>query len=129
MANPIVAGTVNLWLATHANAVRQMVTLSTRLRIGPRSRSNNTRKAKPMASPPSYYDLHPDPPLAEGTGRMVTTTNLSAIDRDALERALAIALASDEPGCREQIESKLRDDDWLDAAETAAYAVSVACWG
>ena len=52
---------------------------------------------------------------------MVTTTNLSAIDRDALERALAIALASDEPGCREQIESKLRDDDWLDAAETAAY--------
>ena len=68
LANPIVAGTVNLWLATHANAVRQMATLSTRLRIGPRSRSNNTRKAKPMASSPSYYDLNPIRPSPKERG-------------------------------------------------------------
>lgn len=60
LANPVIAGTVNPWLATHANAVRQMALLSTRLRIGPRSRSANTRKAKP-GPPPSYYDLHPVP--------------------------------------------------------------------
>jgi hypothetical protein len=46
---------------------------------------------------------------------MVTET-LSAIDRDALTRALAIAMASDEPGRREQ------DRDWIAAARSAAYA-------
>ena len=43
------------WLAVHASAVRSMALLSTRLRLGPRSRTHNVRKAKPGA-PPSYYD-------------------------------------------------------------------------
>jgi hypothetical protein len=67
LANPIVAGTVNPWLATHASAVRQMALLSTRLRIGPRSRSANTRKAKP-GPPPSYYDLNPIGPSVSKEG-------------------------------------------------------------
>jgi hypothetical protein len=70
LANPVVGKTVNPWLATHASAIRQLAMLATRLRIGPRSRSANTRKAKPV-SPPSYYDLHPatpppTPPSKEG---------------------------------------------------------------
>jgi hypothetical protein len=45
---------------------------------------------------------------------MVTET-LSKVDREALERALAIEMASDEPGRREQ------GGDWIAAARTAAY--------
>jgi hypothetical protein len=60
------------WLQVHASAVRSMATLSTRLRLGPRSRSHNTRKAKVMASPVSYYDTHPGEPVttpaSEGDG-------------------------------------------------------------
>jgi hypothetical protein len=61
LANPVVGKTVNPWLATHASAIRQLATLATRLRIGPRSRSNHPRKAKP-GPPPSYYDLNPVTP-------------------------------------------------------------------
>ena len=43
------------WLAVHASAVRSVALLSTRLRLGPRSRSHNVRKTK-LSSPPSYYD-------------------------------------------------------------------------
>jgi hypothetical protein len=60
LANPVVGRTVNPWLATYSNAVRQMTTLATRLRIGPRARSANTRKAKPGPAP-SYYELNPAP--------------------------------------------------------------------
>ena len=52
-------------------------------------------------------------PIAEGKGHMVTTTKLSAVDADALSRALAIEQASDEPGRREQ------DRDWFEAARSA----------
>lgn len=47
---------------------------------------------------------------------------LSKIDREALERALAKALANadDEPGRREQMEDKLKED-WFEAATFAAY--------
>lgn len=48
-------------------------------------------------------------------------TGLSPVDRDALERSLQLALASDEPGRRDQIKRKLKKDDWIEAAETAAY--------
>ena len=58
-ANAVIGSIANPWLATHSNAVRQMTVLATRLRIGPRSRSHNVRKAKPITSPLSYYDLHP----------------------------------------------------------------------
>jgi hypothetical protein len=66
LANPVIGTTVNPWLGTHSKAVRQMMTLATRLRIGPRSRSHNVRKAKPMASAPSYYDLNPIRPSPKG---------------------------------------------------------------
>jgi hypothetical protein len=61
---------------------------------------------------------------------MVTKTapRLSKIDRDALERAVAIALASDEPGEREQIAGKLRRD-WFEAATFAAYGCQVRALG
>jgi hypothetical protein len=56
LAVSAVAGSMpSPWLAVHASAVRSVALLSTRLRIGPRSRSHNVRKAKPGA-PPSYYD-------------------------------------------------------------------------
>ena len=51
---------------------------------------------------------------------MVTKTRLSAVDRDALERAIKIALASDEPGFAEQIERKLKKDDWMEQQGTSA---------
>lgn len=41
---------------------------------------------------------------------------LDAVDREALSRAVKIALRSREPGRREQIESMLREN-WLDGAE------------
>ena len=58
LAVSAVAGSMpSPWLAVHASAVRSLATLSTRLRLGPRSRSHNTRKSKLPLSPPSYYDL------------------------------------------------------------------------
>ena len=68
LANPVIGTTVNPWLGTHSKAVRQMMTLATRLRIGPRSRSANTRKAKSMTSAPSYYDLNPIRPSPKERG-------------------------------------------------------------
>jgi phage terminase small subunit len=58
LANPVIGTTVNPWLGTHSKAVRQMMMLATRLRLGPRSRSQNTRKGKPVSAP-SWYDLNP----------------------------------------------------------------------
>jgi phage terminase small subunit len=64
LATSAVAGSMpSPWLAVHASAVRSMALLSTRLRLGPRSRTNNTRKAKVMASSVSYYDTHPGEPV------------------------------------------------------------------
>jgi hypothetical protein len=70
LAVSAVAGSMpSPWLAVHASAVRSVALLSTRLRLGPRSRTHNVRKAKPGA-PPSYYDtmtIAADPrPLQEG---------------------------------------------------------------
>lgn len=56
-------------------------------------------------------------------------TGLSAVDRDALERALALALASDEPGRADQVEKMLKGDPdrhmppqpWFEVAHFAAY--------
>lgn len=53
---------------------------------------------------------------------MVTTKpKLSKVDREALERAVALMKANDDPQRRAQIESMLRDDDWFTAAHFAAY--------
>ena len=63
LAVSAVAGSMpSPWLAVHSSAVRSLALLTTRLRLGPRSRSHNVRKSRlPLA--PSYYDLHPvNPP-------------------------------------------------------------------
>jgi hypothetical protein len=66
LAVSAVAGAIpSPWLAVHASAVRSMALLSTRLRLGPRSRSHNVRKSK-LTAPPSYYDLHPINRLPKG---------------------------------------------------------------
>lgn len=46
---------------------------------------------------------------------------LSAVDRDALARALELAKTSDEPARREQIERMLKEDGWSETAQFAAY--------
>jgi phage terminase small subunit len=58
LAAGAVAGSMpSPWLAVHASAVRSLATLSVRLRLGPRSRSNNTRRSKMPLTKPSYYEL------------------------------------------------------------------------
>jgi hypothetical protein len=47
---------------------------------------------------------------------------LSALDHDALTRAVEIMRASKNPNVREQIEAKLADEPWRDVAEFAAYS-------
>ena len=46
---------------------------------------------------------------------------LSAVDRDALERAIQTRRASKSPAVREQVEQKLADEPWFDVATFAAY--------
>jgi hypothetical protein len=48
---------------------------------------------------------------------------LTDVDRDALARALALVRASKDPGRRVQIEGKLREEGWFEAASFAAYSV------
>ena len=45
------------WLAVHNSAVHALAALSVRLRLGPRSRSNNQRRSKMPLTKPSYYEL------------------------------------------------------------------------
>ena len=47
--------------------------------------------------------------------------SLSAIDREALERAVALMRAEDDPQRRDQIARMLQEDGWLEAASFAAY--------
>lgn len=51
----------------------------------------------------------------------MTEDHLDALDRDALKRCMEIAKR--EPGRTEQLESKLKDEPWLEVAEFAAYCV------
>lgn len=48
--------------------------------------------------------------------------DLTAADRDALKRALALVRASKDPGRRGQIERELREDGWFAAAHFAVYS-------
>jgi hypothetical protein len=50
------------------------------------------------------------------------TDELTAADRAALGRALALVRASKDPVRRAQIEGKLREDGWYEAARFAAYS-------
>jgi phage terminase small subunit len=55
------------WLAVHASAVRSLMALSVRLRIGPRSRApSNNRRRSAKSGTPSYYDLQPGDSDEEG---------------------------------------------------------------
>jgi hypothetical protein len=47
-------------------------------------------------------------------------TNLSAVDDEALERAIALA-RQESPGRRDQIDSMLQERDWLHVATFCAY--------
>jgi hypothetical protein len=52
---------------------------------------------------------------------MTTDDKISALDRDALERALVLAQRESQ-GRREQIERMLSEDGWFKAAHFAAYS-------
>ena len=52
-------------------------------------------------------------------------TEISEADRAPLELAMSMILESREPGRREQIESKLREDGWLVTAQFAAYSLQI----
>ena len=52
---------------------------------------------------------------------------LNAVDRDALERAMAIAQR--EPQRAEHLASKLEDEDWREVAEFAAYGCQIESLG
>jgi hypothetical protein len=59
-------------------------------------------------------------------------TRLSRVDREALERALAMA-CSESPEERARFEEMLRKEDWREVCETAAYAMQcrmlkLKCW-
>jgi phage terminase small subunit len=57
-ANPIAAdGKVSPWLATHTAHVRLLAALAIRLKVGPRARRPDARRASKPSSPPSYYDI------------------------------------------------------------------------
>ena len=58
-ANPVVDGKVSPWLAIQKEQVRLLAMLSTRLKIGPKSRRPDSRRATKPTPEPSYYDLHP----------------------------------------------------------------------
>jgi phage terminase small subunit len=55
-ANPIVSGRVSPWLATHTADVRLLSQLSIRLKLGPRARRPDARRATQPTLQPSYYD-------------------------------------------------------------------------
>ena len=61
-ARPVVDGKVSPFLAMHRDQVRLMAVLSVRLKLGPKSRRPDSRRATKPTSPPSYYDLHPVTP-------------------------------------------------------------------
>jgi hypothetical protein len=65
-ANPLVNGKVSPWLATHTTHVRLLAQLAIRLKLGPRARRPDARRATKPTSPPSYYDLmaREKPPVA-----------------------------------------------------------------
>jgi hypothetical protein len=55
-ATEVAAGNIKRWRPVLADAQRALIGLSTRLKIGPRSRGANTGRAAKPQPPPSYYD-------------------------------------------------------------------------
>jgi hypothetical protein len=52
---------------------------------------------------------------------MLTEEDFDVVDREALNRALELTLAEDEPGRSEQVRSMLTDDGWWYASSFCAY--------
>ncbi len=52
---------------------------------------------------------------------MTTTTNLTTTDRQALQRAITLTLAEPDASRIEQVQSMLRERDWLQVAEFCSY--------
>ena len=55
-AHPVIDGRVSPWLAIQKEQVRLLAQLSIRLKIGPKSRRPDSRRAGKPTSPPSFYD-------------------------------------------------------------------------
>jgi hypothetical protein len=60
-AHPLIDGKVSAWLAIQRDQVRLLAVLSMRLKLGPKSRRPDGRRATKPTVPPSYYDLHRAP--------------------------------------------------------------------
>jgi phage terminase small subunit len=54
---PVVGSAPSPWLKVHSSLIRSLAQLTTRLRLGPRSRSNNQRSAKSGRTPSGYEAL------------------------------------------------------------------------
>ena len=76
-ANPVVDGKVSPWLAIQKEQVRLLAMLSTRLKIGPKSRRPDSRRATKPTPVPSILRSASRQRAAEGTARMVKTKTLS----------------------------------------------------
>src|SRR5262249_15988151 len=59
--NPLADGKVSPWLATHTAHVRLLAQLSIRLKLGPRARRPDARRAAKPTPRASYYETHPGP--------------------------------------------------------------------
>jgi hypothetical protein len=55
-AHPVIDGRVSPWLIIQKEQVRLLAQLSIRLKIGPKSRRPDSRRAGKPSSPVSYYD-------------------------------------------------------------------------
>jgi len=53
---------------------------------------------------------------------MSRRTELSALDRDAFERAIEITRNSKEPGRREQVDRMLKEEGWFRTADFCVYS-------
>jgi phage terminase small subunit len=54
---PVVGSAPSPWLKVHSSLIRSLAQLTTRLRLGPRSRSTNQRSAKSGRTPSAYETL------------------------------------------------------------------------
>jgi hypothetical protein len=58
-AQPVVDGKVSPWLAIYTTMLRAQVVLSRLLKIGPKARHPDSRRASKPVREPSYYETHP----------------------------------------------------------------------
>ena len=122
-----IGGQASPWLAVYATAVRALATLTVRLRLGPKARHpNNARRLSKSVSPQSYYDtmtIAADAqPRAPQEGRPDGNASSKASPRQSrsVERAIRLLAAGGTDAL--QMQRKLKDEPWIEAAQFAAYA-------